>query len=48
MADIKNIPEVVLSIFSRHLQNFVENPFAIRNYTYILIDEKTFEKVKCE
>lgn len=48
MAEIKNIPDVLLAIFSTHIQNFAENPFQIRKYKYTVIDEKTYEKSECE
>lgn len=45
-ADIKNIPDVKLAIFSSHIQDFMQNPFDIRKNKYIVIDDKTFEKIK--
>lgn len=44
IAEIKHVPDVLLSIFYTHIQQFAENPFQIRKYKYKVIDEKTFER----
>lgn len=48
IADIENMPEVLLSLFEDHLETIKKEPYTFRRYKYIVIDEKNFEKVVCE
>lgn len=45
-AEIENVPDVLLSIYSAQLQQITNNPFQIRNYKFKVIDENTFEKIR--
>lgn len=47
-ADIENLPAVVQAIYENHLETHEKEPYTFRQYRYILIDEKTFDKVKCK
>lgn len=48
-AEIKNIPDVLLTVFSNHVDAIIKNPFKFRTHRYNVIDEKTFERVNnCE
>lgn len=44
-AEIKNMPEVLLSVFEDHLETVKREPYTFRKYRYLIVDEKTFEKM---
>lgn len=48
-AEIKNIPDVLLTVFSNHVDDIIKNPFNFRKHFYNIINEKKFEKLNdCE
>lgn len=48
-AEIQNIPDVLLAVFSNHVEAMIANPFNFRKHRYQIIDEKRFEKTtNCE
>lgn len=44
LADIKNIPDVMFSVFTDHVDDIIRNSFNFRNHRYNIVNEKTFEK----
>lgn len=44
LAEIKNIPDVLLSVFSNHVEAIIKNPFNFRKHRYTIVDEKTYVK----
>lgn len=47
-ADIEKYPEVLHSIFEDNDMTFRRNLREFRKYNYIIVDDKTFNKEKCE
>lgn len=45
-ADIKNIPDVLLTMFSNHVEAIIANPFDFRKHRYQVVNDKSFEKMK--
>lgn len=47
-AEIENAPDVISAIFVDSQITMAHTPSQFRNYRYIIIDDKTFKKEKCE
>lgn len=47
-ADIENLPDVLSSIFVDHFLTVGKEPADFRKYRYVILDERTFLKEKCE
>lgn len=47
-AGIERIPPVLLAINIDSIETLSTNPLELRKYKYIIIDDETFKKVKCD
>lgn len=47
-AEIDNVPPVLLAIIIDSVKNSRAEPTEFRKYKYIIIDDETFTKIKCE
>lgn len=47
-ADIEKYPEVLRSIYKDNILSLISDPSGFRKYNYMVIDDKTFTKEKCE